>query len=200
MNPCSYCEQTFDTQDKLDTHLCQEHRGDLTRLDKRRLKEAGKLEQDGREITETQILIGLIFVLFAGVFAFGFFVILTPENPDGTTQPTGHGTVHYHGPITATVDGEQIDFSKRKYQLQSDGFHFENNNGDKWHIHAQDVTLKYALGTVGFNVSENGDRVRFNGKTYEESSETVEILVNGEEVNPSEYILQKNDKITIKLD
>lgn len=201
MDSCSYCSSDFETTDELNKHLAQEHKDELSRLDERQLKNEGHLQTKNTVLTKTNFLIGAVFVVFLGLFSFGFYVIVTPDDANGNTQPTAHGTVHYHGQMTATVNGEQIDFSKSQYQLQSDAFHFENRNGDRWHIHAQDVTLKYALGTLGFNISNDGETVTFKGETYTENdSEEVTILINGNEVTLSQYKIKKGDKITVRLD
>ena len=66
----------------------------------------------------------------------------------------------------------------------------------RWHGHAKGVTLSYAMGTLGIDVTE--DTVAYQGTTYgDDPGETVVVKVNGESVNPEEYVLQDGDHIQI---
>ena len=113
-----------------------------------------------------------------------------------------HERLHVHGPIEFVVNGSAVDFTRDRYQNPSEHpyFHFENGE-DHWHAHSWAVTLGYAMDTLeGINVSE--DSVTYNGTTYEEgdSGVNVTVQVNGESVDPDEYVLKDGDEISIVVE
>lgn len=86
------------------------------------------------------------------------------------------------------VLGDRVDLSQRRYQLQDRYFHLEAGNGRIWHLHGERVTLAYAMDTLGISVTD--DSVTYQGTTYEEGSAyDVTVTVGGQDVTPSEYIL-----------
>lgn len=108
---------------------------------------------------------------------------------------------HIHGPMTFEVNGNEVDFSKDKYQSGHKHFHFEGGHADPWHAHSWSMTLEWAMNTLeGINVSENS--VTYDGTTYDgsDSGTTVTIEVNGEPVTPSEYYLKDGDQIRIVVE
>ena len=112
--------------------------------------------------------------------------------PTATEEPapTPHelGSVHAHGSITVTVLGDRVDLSRKEYQLQDRYWHLEGGNGRVWHLHGKGVTLAYATRTLGIEVTESS--VTYRGTTYEDGAEyDVEITVGGQDVDPSEYVL-----------
>jgi predicted ribosomally synthesized peptide with SipW-like signal peptide len=112
--------------------------------------------------------------------------------------PTGIGSVHFHGTIEMTVDGTSVDFGDPKYVRPREypAFHFDAPNDPRWHVHAQGVTLRYALGTLGIELERNS--LTFEGVTYVESDPrtTIIVEVDGASVDP-EYVLQPDDQIRI---
>jgi hypothetical protein len=132
----------------------------------------------------------------------GVFMFLSSGNGSSTEfeaeqQPSNVGSIHTHGTIEVTIDGQQIDFSQEQYQLQADAFHFENREGTRCHVHARGVTLEYAMATLEIAVTES--TVTFQGTTYRDSDSntSVTVTVNGESITPSEYVLQEGDRIRI---
>jgi len=104
---------------------------------------------------------------------------------------------HIHGTMNVTIDGKTLDFSKAKFQGQSHYFHFENGQTEPWHAHSWDITLSYALNTLGISATRHS--VTYNGTTYRNSDPgtTVKVLVNGHPVDPSHYRLMKGDQVKI---
>lgn len=201
MPDCQYCDQEFDSEDDLNDHLASVHADELGPIDRRKLGLA-----DDDDAGPNWGLVALVF-LVAGIL--GVIVgTLWLGSGGGGDSPTGNAThqptdlwgVHYHGTIEVVIDGKTIDFSQDRYQLQANAFHFENNRGNRWHGHARELTLKYAMATLGIDVSESS--VTFNGETYRNSSAgtTVRITVNGEPVVPSEYFLSDGDHIRIVVE
>jgi len=189
MPDCSYCSESFEDEDAYLAHLKAAHEGELGPIDQRRI---GGDEGESGFGTRT-VLLGLLAVIPIVVVVYVlFFTGSTPGNASldqPQTQPTGIGTVHEHGTINVTIDGTELDFSRdeflrpREYQA----FHFEDRS-EIWHVHANRVTLEYAMWTLGIGVSE--DAVRYDGETYRDGENaTVIIEVNGEPVDPTEYVL-----------
>lgn len=113
-----------------------------------------------------------------------------------------HERLHVHGPIQFVVNGSEVDFTRDRYQNPSEHPHFHFENGeDHWHAHSWSVTLGYAMDTLeGINVSDSS--VTYNGTTYEESEPGVNVTVqvNGEPVDPDEYVLKDGDEIRIVVE
>ncbi|WP_137287820.1 DUF4430 domain-containing protein [Halorussus salinisoli] len=108
---------------------------------------------------------------------------------------------HIHGPMTFVVDGEEVDFSEERFQSGHRHFHFEGGHANPWHAHSWSITLQYGLNTLsGINVTE--DSVTYNGTTYSEADPdtNVSITVNGEPVDPSEYLLKDGDDVRIVVE
>lgn len=133
-------------------------------------------------------MLALVVVLAGGVAIFSVF-----SGGGGGSDgqgPYNYGSVHQYGTINVTIDGKTLDFSHQKYQVQDRAFHFERGNGKMWHVHARGVTLKYAMQTLGIEVTE--DSVTVNGTTYRDNASkwNVIVKVNGKPVDPNQYILK----------
>ena len=104
---------------------------------------------------------------------------------------------HVHGTMNVTIDGKRVDFAKPKFQGRNRYFHFENNRSNPWHAHSWDVTLAYAMRTLGFDVSPHS--VTYDGQTYRngDPGTTVKVLVNGKPVDPAHYRLMDGDHVRI---
>lgn len=114
-----------------------------------------------------------------------------------------HDDLHAHGNITFVVDGEEVDFSRDKYQSadHSQYFHFEGGDADPWHAHSTNVTLGYAMSTLdGINVTS--DSVTYENRTYVdgENGTSATVEVNGDTVDPNEYVLKDGDEVRIVVE
>ena len=211
MVECRYCECEFDDESVYHGHLQETHTDELGPIDRRRL-EANESERSRTPL----VLAGVVLVLALGVMAGAGYVLLNgggsgtdasvgngggppaaPGNVEAVAQdPSGVGSVHYHGTIEMRVAGQSVDFSQPEYQLQADAFHFENGEGTRWHGHAQGITLEYAMSTLGIGVTN--ESVTFGGETYREGANvSVTVTVNGKPVVPSKYVLQEGDSVRI---
>lgn len=195
MPDCEYCNTTFQNEEPYLEHLRDQHYKELGRIDRSRVD---RLETD--EGTNTWLSMAAValtgLILLGGVF----FLFTNGGATGGTSSsPTPHGlwSVHDHGSIDVKIDGKQLDFSQDKYQVQADYFHFENGNGEKWHVHGKGVTLQYAMNTLGINVTNSS--ITYDGTTYSDSNSgtTVTVTVNGEAVNPGTYVLKDGDRVRI---
>jgi len=208
MPDCEYCSSSFDDEESYYAHLGEEHADELGPIDRRRIEQHTGGSDDEGLPTGPLILVGVIVFALAVVA----FVIVFMGSGSGageagppatinginvSTTPTGVGSVHTHGTINVTIDGQTLDFTRDRFlRYQTyDAFHFENPQGPpNWHVHARHVTLEYAMATIGIEATD--DSISYNGKTYRdsESGTTVEVLVNGEDVDPSTYTLDGAEK------
>jgi hypothetical protein len=189
MPDCSYCGDAFDAEGEYLDHLAAEHESELSAIDHRRLKQR---EDDDSGLPIGPLVLGgvigvaLLLVVYVTVFLGDGS---STAAGDVAQQPGEMGSAHEHGTINVTIDGRTLDFSRERYQLAADRFHFEDGT-DVWHKHATGVTVEYAMSTLGIEVSENS--VRFDGTTYNESDPgtSITITVNGEPVDPATYVVQ----------
>lgn len=194
MPECDYCDRSFTDEAGYHDHLRNEHASELGPIDQRRVDTG---EAPGG-VPTGPIALGLVLLVAAGVVGYIVFFAGSGGSSDG--GPTDLGTVHYHGTMEVVIDGERIDFSQSKYQLQADAFHFEANEGERWHVHAQGVTLAWAMESLGIPVT--AETVSFEGRTYDDGDPdiTVLITVNDEPVTPSSHVLQQGDTVRIIVD
>ncbi|WP_241662594.1 hypothetical protein [Halorubrum depositum] len=133
------------------------------------------------------------------------WVLVVTDDSDVTTpgEYIPPEDLHVHGSIDFTVDGEELDFSRDKYQQagHNDHFHFEGGHASPWHAHSAHVTVGYAMSTLeGINVSD--DAITYNGTAYAFDGEdgAATVKVNGESVDPNEYYLKNGDSVTIAIE
>jgi hypothetical protein len=188
MPDCDYCGESFENEEAYLSHLQSEHQGELSGLDQRRVDDFDA-DEDGFPIGAA-ILGGTLVAAFAVV---ALLVVTMGGSGGGSDGPSNLGSVHEHGTMVVTIEGETFDLNSQEFLLQDDFFHFEGNelqNGvDIWHIHGQGVTLKYALESLGISVNDEGTVLSYDGTTYRANDSGTEIVieVNGEPVEPAEY-------------
>lgn len=117
---------------------------------------------------------------------------------DHLDQDFEFGTAHEHAQFFLNVDGEEINFTQRKYQLQSKYVHLENFKPHIVHKHSQNVTWSHFLGTIDVEISRGENESCINFKGQRECGNLSTVL-NGEESNLSEEI-QQGDNLAILLD
>lgn len=212
MGRCDHCGETFETEAAELRHLREEHGDELGSINRRRVASLDSGDATNPVVYAAGVgglaLIALVvYLIFFGGAGGAGDASLGAENAGGTSDTAGadaasitprdNGAVHYHGDVNVTIDGRTLDFGERQYQLQDDHFHFENGVGDRWHGHSRDVTLAYAMRTVGVDVTR--DAVTFDGTTYrdDEAGTTAVVEVNGNAVDPGSYVLQEGDAIRI---
>lgn len=184
MQECNYCSEVFESEDTYHDHLASDHADELGPIDQRRV---GAVEESDSALPISAGPLALVLVIGLSVGIIVYVVFGIGGSSDG---PSAVGSVHEHGTLNMTVTGEQVDFSQGKYQQQDRAFHFEGGGGEVWHVHAQGVTLAYAMETLDIPITQ--DSVTFNGTTYraDDPEWNVIVQVNGEPVNPEEYVLQ----------
>jgi hypothetical protein len=194
MRDCPHCGESFEDGDAGEAafleHLRDDHPGEFGAVDRRRLDQLGGDPDDG--LSQTALLLGGLALVVVGIVAFVTFGLggsSGDANADATLTPSNVGAVHSHGTMEVVILGDPIDFSQQQYQLQANAFHFEGGEGRIWHVHAEGVTLEWALSSLGIEVTENS--VTVDGTTYRDDSPdyTVRVTVDGEPVDPSTYVL-----------
>lgn len=195
MSDCDYCGESFGGKDAYLDHLAAEHADELGPIDRRKVEGRGGAGNWLANIpTGPVVLVFVVGVVVALIVYVTFFVGGSSSGP-GSGEPYNLGGVHYHGQINVTVMGNPVDFSQDKYQRQAQAFHFEGDGS--WHVHAQGVTLQWAMESLGFEVTETS--FTYQGTTYSDSDPNVNVsvTVNGQSVEPSNYILADGDNIRI---
>lgn len=204
MPGCDYCGETFADESAYLSHLREAHEAELGPIDRRR---AFRDTASGSGMSTGPIVLAGVVVVVATVIGYTAFVggddgefQSTGGGQPGLRTPSALGSVHVHGTIEMTIDGEAIDFSRDRYQLRADAFHFEGHEGDRWHVHARHVTLAWAMGTLGIEVTESS--VAFDGRTYRDGTAGVSVIVevDGEPVSPRSYVLREGDHIRITVE
>lgn len=187
MPDCEYCSRSFDDEDAYLRHLRSDHESELGAIDQRRV---ATLESDEGGLPTGPLVLGLI--LLASVAVVGY-VVLFASGSDAASEPHSHGSVHKHGTMAVTIAGEQLDLTSDRYAHSDRGFHFHDGQQNPlWHIHAQDVTLQYALATLGIEVNDAGTVLRHDGNTYRDDDPNTEVIieVDGESVEPASYTIE----------
>lgn len=213
MRDCPYCGERLATEEEYVAHLHEAHDEDeFGRIDRRRVEQVYGTDSEASGDWTGPIVIVLVLLLTVG---FVGAVIAIPGFGGGmggghgggadasggaNAGPTCLGAVHYHGTMRMTVSGSPVDFSADSYQLQDRAFHFEGGDGTRWHVHAREVTLRYALSTLGIDVTESS--ATFDGETYRDSDPdvSVTISVDGHPATPDEYVLQRGDRVRIVVE
>lgn len=196
MPDCDYCGDAFDDEDDYLRHLADNHYEELGRVEKKRV---GDLTGDEESNIFVYVGVGVVLLGIAAALYFVFFGGNGGGGEFTAVEPGQAGTAHVHGTIEVVIDGERIDFSQREYQVQDRRFHFEGGRGQRWHVHATDVTLGYGMSTLGIGI--DGNSVTFNGTTYSDSDPNTDVTVevNGRSVDASRYVLRDGDRVRIAV-
>ncbi len=194
---CDYCSESFDDEKSYIKHLKQQHKDDLKRIDRRKIEDFEEQKLLNLNISWGVIALVAIIIVSFGVVA---VIVFGGSNPEFTGDGSNLvvGSDHYHGTIEVIIEGERIDFSQPRYQLQSDPFHFEAGDGRQWHAHAENVPLKFAMQTVDINI-HNKTAITHSGNTYTEQNYNISIASNGRPIDPTNYILKQRDNIQITI-
>ncbi|MFB6190038.1 MAG: hypothetical protein ABEJ91_00525 [Candidatus Nanohaloarchaea archaeon] len=114
-----------------------------------------------------------IFVaVLACSLAAGLIVAFPPQLPDlsqdeplqNSSDAAGnssleYGTAHAHALFYVVVNGTELDFSGKEYQLNSKFVHLEGNRSDIVHKHAQGVTWNRFLDTINVSINSTTGQV-----------------------------------------
>ena len=110
------------------------------------------------------------------------------------------GSAHEHAAFLVKVNGQNIDFSQPKYQVQSDYIHVENGDGSTLHRHATNVTFADFLKSVKMDIDKKNNCLIFtNGTEYcDDNNNKLRTLINGNSTKSiSDYVLYNNDRLLV---
>jgi hypothetical protein len=111
------------------------------------------------------------------------------------------GSAHEHAAFLVKVNGQNIDFSQPKYQVQSDYIHVENGDGTTLHRHATNVTFADFLKSVKMDIDKKNNCLIFtNGTKYcdNNNNNKLRTFINGNSTNSiSDYVLNDNDRLLV---
>ena len=196
MRDCPHCGESFEGMESEELlfleHLRDDHPGEFGPVDRRRLEQLSD-DSDGG-LSQTALLLSGLALAVVGIVAFVTFGMGGSGSPadsgvDASRTPSNLGGVHSHGTMEVVILGDRLDFSQDRYQLQANAFHFEGGDGRVWHVHAEGVTLEWALSSLGIEVTASS--VTVDGTTYrdDDSDYTVRVTVDGDPVDPATYVL-----------
>lgn len=110
------------------------------------------------------------------------------------------GSAHEHAAFLVKVNGQNIDFSQPKYQVQSDYIHVENGDGSTLHRHATNVTFADFLKSVKMDINKKNNCLIFtNGTEYcDDNNNKLRTFINGNSTKAiSDYVLNNNDRLLV---
>ena len=110
------------------------------------------------------------------------------------------GSAHEHAAFLVKVNGQNIDFSQPKYQVQSDYIHVENGDGSTLHRHATNVTFADFLKSVKMDIDMKNNCLIFtNGTEYcDDNNNKLTTFTNGNSTNSiSDFVLNNNDRLLV---
>ncbi|AGB36132.1 hypothetical protein [Natronococcus occultus] len=195
---CPYCGRSV-PDEEYPGHLERAHEDELEGLDRRLVARRSGSRSRPRKL---YVLGGVVLVLFAAAYL-AIFALSSATSPETTAvqQPDPDAPTHLHGAIHLEYDGAVVDFDDPMY-IERDGcFHFHAyDDAERWHVHCEDVTLEYALGTLGFELS--ADSLAVDGETFSEDDPgtTVSTTVDGERVDPERYVLEDGDDVRVVVE
>ncbi len=188
---CAYCGETVPEED-YDDHLRRAHAEELTAIDSRRLGPP-------RERTNARSL-----ALYAGVgivvavFALGYGLVFLGADDGGSTaavEPDTTTLIHEHGQLSVQYDDTTVDFNQPQYIEADSCFHFHAyDDAAVWHTHCEDVTIEYALETLGMTVT--AETFAVDGQEFDaDAGDEISVTVDGEPVDPQEHVLEGVDSV-----
>lgn len=193
---CPYCGDSI-PDDEYETHLRRAHADDLTAIDQRRV---GSIDDHSRH-RRLGFYAGVAIVIV--VFTLGYGVLFLGADGASSTaavQPDAERPVHEHGLLTVQYDDRVVDVDDPQYLEADDCFHFHaHDNAQVWHVHCADVTLEYALETLGMDVTAT--TLAVDGQVYDEDAgDDVNVTVDGEAVDPQTHVLEGVESVAAAAD
>jgi hypothetical protein len=138
----------------------------------------------------------IIPVIAAVVVAGTAAAVLAPRGPDFGPL----GSAHEHAIFEVKLDGQNVDFSQRQYQVSATGnqfIHFEGGDGTTIHKHSIRVPIGEYLHSVDMDIRD-GCFIHDNGGQFCNDGKTLRFFVNGEERSSiMDYVLQDEDRILV---
>ncbi|MDY6777475.1 MAG: hypothetical protein SVU32_02320, partial [Candidatus Nanohaloarchaea archaeon] len=94
------------------------------------------------------------------------------------------------------IQGERVNFSKDRYQLQARKVHLEGGNGEIVHVHADDVTLDFFLQTLGMR--RNASCLSVDGVYCTNATHELRVYIGGNvSASPGDHELEQGENILL---
>ncbi len=108
------------------------------------------------------------------------------------------GSAHEHASISVKIFGDEFDFTKPEFQLQSHFIHLENSNGYVIHRHSKDVTIGYFFETLNLGLLPDCF-VFHDGRDFCSNEDyTLKFYINEKKVDGlRDYLIFEGDLILI---
>lgn len=209
---CDHCDREFGSEKERIQHVLGEHNDDINSHTKDQLKRELNSMDTGDEESSfsvqeyTKPLIGILAVLAvvggayaSGVLSFSAGSGSATTDADGDVTPGAPGSAHHHAQFDVVIDGQEIDFSQPRYQVgqtQNRYIHFEAGDGQTIHKHATDVTISFALESLGMAL-EDSCLTLDTGEEYCDDGGNLTVEANDNAVNASRYVIQDGDVIEV---
>jgi len=144
----------------------------------------------------------LMIIVPAVIVVLGIMAYAVSEFSSHQTMPDQNfgplGSEHVHAAFAVKINGEKLDFSQEKYQVQSQYIHVENNDGNTLHRHATGVPVGEFFNSVGMNITDNCFTLENKTSYCSNGNSNLEFYVNGNNTNSiANYILNEGDRILI---
>src|SRR3989338_2662258 len=106
-------------------------------------------------------------------------------------------SAHLHADVKVYINGEAIDFSQQKYQLQNNFIHFEDGVGDVVHNHATGLAVGHMFKSVGIDFNSNC--IVIDNQSYcNDNKNKLKFYANGRLSNEFDnYVIHDMDKLLI---
>ena len=182
---CAYCGDSV-AEEEYDGHLRTNHGDELGAIDRRRVGD--RPSKRSRRSLVAYVGVGALGVVFVAAYLF-LFLGSAGSTSGAATQPDSSSPIHEHGTIAVSYDGTEVDFDDPQYVLRDECFHFHTaDSSELWHTHCEDVTIEYALETLGMELT--GDSFSVDAESFSVADgDTISVTVDGEPVDPQEYVL-----------
>jgi len=139
-------------------------------------------------------------IIAAVVIIAGISIYIFSQNTQSVAGFGPLGSAHEHAAFLVKVNGQNIDFSQSKYQVQSDYIHVENGDGTTLHRHATNVTFADFLKSIKMDIDEKNNCLVFtNGTEYcSDNNNKLRTFINGNSTKSiSDYVLNNNDRLLV---
>ena len=111
-----------------------------------------------------------------------------------------YGSEHVHAAIAVFVDGKQINFGAKQFQLQSKYIHFENYNPYMIHKHATGVPLTMLFESISMRITPECITIHTEHEFCTGPDDSITFMVNGEQHSDiAPYEIRHGDRVLISL-
>ncbi len=106
--------------------------------------------------------------------------------------------VHEHSSILVKIFGDKFDFSNSGYQIKNPYIHFEGNDGNTIHRHADNVSIGFLFDTMNLQLTDEC-LVFSDGRSFCSNDEyLLKFYINDKQIDSlKDYVLFQGDRVLI---